>query len=178
MGRLIESTFCSLDGVISAPQEWGTEYWDEQYDGYLADLLGGAEGLVLGRETYEGFAEAWPGRDGEIADRMNGLPKHVASRTLTGELPWNASVIEGDAADGVRALKERHDGDLLKYGSGELDQALIGAGLLDELHLWVNPVVAGGGDHLLEGLPLRHFDVRDRVLFDSGIVVMVLAPKS
>ena len=83
MGRLIESTFCSLDGVISAPQEWGTEYWDEQYNGYLADLLGGAEGLVLGRETYEGFAQAWPGRDG-ATPRWPGVVRRTRGHPLTG----------------------------------------------------------------------------------------------
>ena len=125
MGRLIESTFSTLDGVISNPQDWGSEYWDDQYNDYIATLLGGTDALVLGRKTYEGFAAAWPGRDGVIADRMNSLPKHVASRTLT-ETTWNASVIEGDAAEGVAKLKETYDEDLLKYGTGEFDHDLIG----------------------------------------------------
>ncbi len=82
MRKLVESTFVTLGGVISAPQEWGAPYWDGQHAQYARDLLWSADALLLGRQTYEGFVQAWPSRTGdEYADRINGLPKYVASTT-------------------------------------------------------------------------------------------------
>ena len=177
MRKLIGSTFISLDGVISNPQEWSPPYWDEEHMAYATKLIDRADALVLGRVTYEGFAQAWPPRAGDpMADRLNAMPKHVASRTLT-ETTWNATVIEGDLVEGVRALKEQDGGDLLKYGTGEVDAVLLEAGLLDELHLWVFPVVAGGGDRLLEGIDTTHLQLVDTSVFSSGIVAHVLASK-
>jgi dihydrofolate reductase len=177
MRPLIESTFVTLDGVISDPQVWGPPYWDGEHGAYAAKLLSSADALVLGRVTYEGFARAWPSRSGdEYTDRINAMPKHVASRTLT-EMTWNASLIPGDVAEGVAALKAEEGGALLKFGTGELDHALNAAGLIDELHLWVFPVVAGGGDRLLEGVDTTHMKLLDTSVFSSGIVVHVLEPK-
>ncbi len=177
MRPLIESTFVTLDGVISDPHVWGPPYWDDEHSAYAAKLLSSADALVLGRVTYEGFAQAWPSRSGdEYTDRINAMPKHVASRTLT-EMTWNASPIPGDVTDGVAALKTEDGGALLKFGTGELDHVLIGAGLIDELHLWVFPVVAGGGDRLLEGVDATHMKLLDTSVFSSGIVVHVLDPK-
>ena len=127
--------------------------------------------------TYEGFADAWPQRSGDsFTDKINAMPKHVASRTLT-ETTWNASVIEGDAVAGIAALKEQPGGDLLKYGTGELDRALLENGLVDELHFWVFPVLAGGGQRLIEGIGTTHLKLVDASVFSSGIVVHVLEPK-
>ena len=177
MRKLVGSTFITLDGVISDPHHWGPPYWDAGHMAYTAKLLEPADALLVGRKTYEGFAEAWPSRSGDpYTDKINAMPKHVASRTLT-ETTWNASVIEGDLVEGVRALKEQDGGDILKYGTGEVDAALLEAGLLDELHLWVFPVVAGGGDRLLDGIDTTHLKLVDTSAFSSGIVVHVLAPK-
>lgn len=176
MRKLIETTFVTLDGVISDPQNWGTAYWDDQHMGYARKLLFGSDALLLGRETYEGFAEAWPGRPGDYADRINALPKHVASRTLK-EAGWNASVIEGDVPAAVSALKEEDGLDILKFGTGKLDHTLLEHRLVDELHLWMFPVVAGGGDHLLEGLDLTHLELVESTPFESGIVVLVYRSK-
>ena len=177
MRKLVGSTFVTLDGVISDPQVWGPPYWDEEHFGYARKLLEPADALLLGRRTYEGFAPAWSSRAGDpFADRINALPKHVASRTLT-ETTWNATVIPGDLADGVRDLKAGDGGTIVKYGTGEVDVVLLEAGLLDELHLWVFPVVAGAGDRLLPGIDLTHFRLLDTAVFSSGIVVHALAPK-
>ncbi len=177
MAKLVESTFVTLDGVIGDPQVWGPPYWDDEHAAYAWALMEPAEALVLGRETYEGFAAAWPQRSGDpLTDKINAMPKHVASRTLT-ETTWNATVIEGDAAEAVAALKEQPGGDLLKYGTGELDRALLEHGLVDELHLWVFPVIAGGGTRLMEGVGMTHLRLLDSSTFASGIVVHVLGPK-
>ena len=176
MRKLVESTFVTLDGVIENPQVWGPPYWDDEHEGYSAKLLGRADALLLGRVTYEGFAQAWPGRDGEFADRINEMPKHVASRTLD-ETSWNASLLEGDAAEAVSALKQQSGDDILKYGTGELDRTLIPEKLVDELHLWIFPVLAGGGQRLLDGIDVQHLELVETTSFASGIVVNTYAPK-
>lgn len=179
MRKLVESTFVTLDGVIGDPQVWGMPYWDQEHQDYSTRLMSTADALLLGRQTYEGFAEAWPGRSGDpYTDKINAMPKHVATRTLT-DLTWNATPLAGEAGDAVAVLKKGEGGDLLKFGTGELDQTLIARGLLDELHLWVFPVIAGKGDRLLEGrVDTTHFRLVDTHRFASGIVVQVLAPSS
>jgi dihydrofolate reductase len=176
MRKLVESTFMTLDGVISNPHHWGPPYWDDEHAAYAQKLLFDANVLLLGRDTYEGFVQAWPEREGELADRINAMPKYVASRTLT-ETTWNATLLEGDVADAVAKLKEEDGGTILKYGTGELDRTLIEHGLVDEFHFWVFPLVAGEGDRLLEGLEPTHLQLVDSVTFASGIVVHVCAPK-
>ncbi len=174
--KLIGSTFVSLDGVISDPQNWGPPYWDEEHMAYAHDLVFAADAMLLGRATYEGFKQAWPERGGEYADRINAMPKHVASRTLT-DATWNAEVIRGDVAEAVAELKARPGANILKFGTGELDRTLIEHGLLDELHLWVFPVVVGSGDRLLDGAGTMHLDLLRTHAMKSGIVVHVLGPK-
>lgn len=177
MRKLVESTFVTLDGVISTPQVWGPPYWDDQHMGYARGLLFAADSLLLGRVTYEGFATAWPSRSGdEYADRINAMPKHVASRTLS-DAAWNATVIDGDVVEAVAALKQEDGGDILKFGTGELDRALIPAGLVDEIHLWMFPVIAGGGGRLLDDIDTTHLALADTTRFDSGIVVLTYTPK-
>jgi dihydrofolate reductase len=177
MGKLIESTFVTLDGVIGDPHVWGMPYWDGEHHGYGATLMADAEALLLGRETYEAFAEVWPQRSGdEYSDKLNAMQKYVASRTLT-ETTWNAQLLEGDVAEAVARLKAETSGTLLKFGTGELDKTLIAGNLLDELHLWVFPVIAGSGERLMDGLiDTTHFHLADTHQMDNGIVVHVLTP--
>ncbi|MGW4802146.1 dihydrofolate reductase family protein [Nonomuraea sp. NPDC004297] len=95
MRKLVESTFVTLDGVIGDPHVWGSPYWDEEHRGYAAKLLFSADALLLGRETYEGFAETWSARSGdEYTDHINGLPTYVASTTLDKADAWNGRLIE------------------------------------------------------------------------------------
>lgn len=177
MRKLVESTFVTLDGVISDPQKWGPPYWDDEHAGYARRLLFGSDALVLGRVTYEGFAQVWPTRPSdEYTDRINSLPKHVASRTLK-ETTWNATVIQGDVAEGIAALKEQPGGSLLKFGTGVLDRTMLDHELVDEYHFWVFPVLAGSGERLFAGADTTHLKLVDQTTFKSGIVVGVYAPK-
>ena len=170
--KLVESTFVTLDGIISDPHVWGQPYWDEQHSGYAGKLLEPADALLLGRVTYEGFADAWPQRSGDpYTDKMNSMPKYVASRTLK-DVSWNATVLDGDAATAVAKLKEKDGGDLLKFGTGELDRALLDGQLVDEYHLWIFPVIGGSGTRLFDGLDTTHLQLVDSTRFDSGIVVL------
>lgn len=115
-------------------------------------MLVAADCLLLGRATYEGFSKAWPPRTGdEIADRMNSLPKYVASTTLR-ETTWNATLIEGDVAEEVARLKQQSGANILKFGAGELDRTLMAHNLVDEFRFLLNPVAVGAGTRLFDGI--------------------------
>jgi dihydrofolate reductase len=176
MRKLVESTFVTLDGVIGAPQEWGAPYWDDEHASYASGLLFAADALLLGRATYEGFVQAWPSRTGEYSDHINAMPKYVASRTLQ-EATWNATVIDGDVAEEIAKLKQQPGESILKFGTGELDRALLAHGLVDEFHFWVFPVLAGSGQRLIDGIDTTHLKLVDTTTFASGIVVHTCAPK-
>jgi dihydrofolate reductase len=175
MRKLVESTFMTLDGVIENPQNWSPPYWDEEHMAYADGLLAAADALLLGRATYESFAEAWPSRSGGYSDRINAMPKYVASRTLR-ETTWNATVLEGDVPEAVAALKADDGGDLLKFGTGELSRTLLEHKLVDDYHLWLFPVLAGSGTRLFEGVEAT-LELLDTTRFASGIVVLRYGPK-
>jgi len=175
-GKLVGSTFMSLDGVIDNPM-WTMDYWDDEHSAYAASLMEPADALLCGRVTYEGFIQAWPQRSGDwYTDKINSMPKYVASRTLT-ETSWNATVIEGDLVEQVRAVKEKGT-QLLKFGTGVVDIELLAAGLIDELHLWIFPVVVGSGVRLMEGIETTHLKLVDSHRMASGITVQKLVPKT
>jgi dihydrofolate reductase len=178
MRKLVESTFMSLDGKVSGESFWGAQmqFRDDSHTAYAANLLEPAEALVLGRETYDVFSASWPRRSGGLADTLNAMPKYVASRTLT-DASWNAEILPGDAVQAVAKLKESGDGTLLKYGTGSFSQALLEAGQMDELHLWVFPFVAGSGDSLLPGIATTHLDLAGVTEIGNGTVVLTYTPK-
>jgi dihydrofolate reductase len=187
MRKLVETTFLTLDGVISdtipstapraSPEKWGSPYWDDEHAAYAHELLFASDALLLGRVTYEGFAKAWPPRPGDFADRINSLPKYVASRTLKAPLGWNATLIEGDVADEVAKLKQQPGQNILKYGTGELDRMLMQHNLVDEFHFWLFPVAVGSGQRLFDRIDATHLKLVDTTRFRSGIVVLTYTPK-
>jgi dihydrofolate reductase len=176
--KLVESTFVSLDGDVSERlMSWAPAYWDEEYFAYERTLLFAADALLLGRRTYDGFSVTWPERSGDAySDRINSLPKHVASTTLT-TMTWNATRLEGDAMEAVADLKDQPGGDLLKFGSGAFSRALMEHELIDEIHLWRFPVIAGASDTRFDGMPVTHLELADVTRFASGIVVQVYRPR-
>ena len=176
MRKLIESTFVTLNGVIQAPERWSGPYWDDEHYRYAHDLLFAADALLLGRVTYEGFAASWPSRSGDdFTDRINRMPKYVASRTLK-DTTWNATLIGGDVADEVATLKQQPGQTILKYGTGDLDRTLMAHELVDEFHFWLFPVAVGTGQRLFEGMDAQ-LELAGTTRFKSGIVVMVYTPK-
>jgi dihydrofolate reductase len=153
VSRIIVSTFVSLDGVMESPESWSLQYQDQENAQDALALLLGCEALLLGRRTYDGFAEAWPGRQDPMgfADKLNRMPKFVASTTLT-EPSWaNTTLLTREVAGQVRELKARLSGDLLIYGSGVLTRHLMQQGLIDEYRLLLCPVVVGEGERLFQG---------------------------
>lgn len=161
MGKLVVSEFVSLDGVMEAPggepghphTGWVLRFQDEAQVQYKFEEVLAHEALLLGRVTYESFAGAWPAYKGEFADRMNEMPKFVASTTLT-SLAWNnASLLEGDVPAAVAALKATLPGDILLNGSRTLAISLHEHGLVDEYRLMVFPIVLGSGAKLFADSP-------------------------
>jgi len=186
MGRIVVTEFVSLDGVVEDPG--GSE--DFEYGGWSFEFSRGEEGdrfkldealeadaLLLGRVTYEGFAAAWPSRDGEFADKFNSMPKYVVSSTLE-DPDWNNStVIAGDVAEEVSKLKERHDGDIVVHGSVRLVQTLVDNDLVDEVRLMVFPVVLGKGKRLFgETGDRKRLRLADSKTVGDGVAILVYEP--
>jgi dihydrofolate reductase len=178
MRKVILSEYLSLDGVMGEPS-WTVPYWSDEIGRYKFEELFSSDALLLGRVTYEGFAAAWPSMKDEqgFADRMNGLPKWVATTTLT-EFAWNnARRIDGDVAAALAALKGQDGQNILIYGSAALARALRQHGLIDEYRLMIHPVVLGAGKRLFqEGAETTALKLVDTQTFDSGVVVLTYAP--
>ncbi len=178
MRKLIEYDLLSIDGRFSGDDWWAAQMKvapNDNHLGYQLRLLEQASGLVLGRVTYETFAATWPAMTGDLADKLNSLPKYVASTTLT-ETTWNAEVLAGDAIDAVAQLKKSGDGTLVKYGNGPFSRALVEAGLLDELHLSISPFVAGSGESLLSGISTTPMNLAGVTDIGNGAVVLAYTP--
>jgi dihydrofolate reductase len=181
MGRIVVTEFISLDGVVEDPG--GAE--DFEYGGWSFEFERGADGadfktgetmnadaMLLGRVTYEGFAKAWPGREGEFADKFNTMPKYVVSSTLTDPAWTNTTVI---ARDDIGDVKDRHDGDLIVHGSTSLVQHLLESDLVDELRLMVFPVVLGKGMSLWgPTTDKKTFKLTDARTVGDGVQTLVL----
>lgn len=184
MRTLIVSEFMTLDGVVEAPggepthphSGWTIPYGvPELYAFKLQETLE-AGSLLLGRVTYQGFSEAWPARDGEFADKMNAMPKHVVTTTLR-ELGWNATVLTGDVPTAVAGLKATDGGPILVAGSATLARALLAHGLVDELRLMVFPVLVGGGLRFFpEERAKITLELTDLVRYSSGVLLQVYRP--
>jgi dihydrofolate reductase len=156
MARIIITEFVSLDGVMEGPGgdndfvrgAWSFEFdRGDEGDQFKVEETMGADALLLGRSTYEGFAAAWPSREGEFADHFNNMRKYVVSSTLENPEWTNTTVLSGGIED-VARLREEADGDILLSGSAQLAKAVVEADLVDELRLMVFPVVLGTGIRL------------------------------
>src|SRR4051794_33724194 len=163
MGRIVITEFITLDGVVEAPDKWSFPYWGEDIAAVKHAELFASDALLLGRVTYEGFAEAWPGRTDEagFADRINALPKFVVSSTVT-EPTWNASVISPDV-QAIRTAAASVEGDVTVHGSPSLAAHLLDHGLADEIRLITYPIVLGTGKKLFrDGAHLKFERVEER----------------
>lgn len=181
MGRLINSTYLSLDGVVQNPQNYTFGYRSDDATAYQHKLLLGADALLMGRLTYEIFAEAWPTMTDEtgMADRMNTLPKYVVSDTLTSPSWANTQVVpRAHARDRVRRLKTEV-GTVVQYGYGPVTANLLDAGLVDEIHLWMHPLFAGAeepADVISHTGTTARLELVDVTSFETGLVILVYRP--
>lgn len=174
MRKIIVEAEMSVDGVMGGEMEefWGQvfQFHSADVQEYLHDLLFMPDALLMGKRTYEGFAQVWPTRQGKEADRINGMRKYVASRTLKEPLTWNATLLKGDAAEEIRKLKETPGGDLLQYGVGELTRTMLEHGLVDEFRLLVFPFSFGQGPRVFEHMGVHTFKLLGTRTFSSGVV--------
>ncbi len=183
MSTLVVSQFVSLDGVMEDPagnEGSGLGPWTfkfdrgEDGDRFKLDEVMASDSLLLGRKTYAGFAEAWPSRDGDFADKFNNMAKYVVSTTMD-EAEWNNStLIKDNVAERVAELKERPGGDILVNGSITLIQTLMEHDLVDEFRLMVFPVVLGKGRRLFgEGSPTTTMQLADaKPVGPAGVLVL------
>lgn len=177
MRRIIVSTFATLNGVIEAPHKWSLQYFDEEAGKFASEQLSAADTLLLGRETYEGFATAWPSRIGDFADKINSMAKYVVSTTLEEPLAWaNARLIKGDVVEEVSRLKQQPGQDILIYGTGRLAHTLLQHGLLDEHRLWVIPVIWDSGKRIFEGMDATKLELVQAKTLPSGTVILSHKP--
>ena len=176
MRKLIESTLVSLDGVIESPDRWSI--FDDEAAQLSLQELEQYDAFIMGRVTYEFFRANWASVTGNpYIDRINAMPKYVASRTL-GEVTWNATLLGPDIVGAIERLKAQPGKDLIKYGTSRVDDTLLRAGLVDELRVWVMPVVVGNGQRIFEdveasSLKLTLTDVRK---LGNGSVVLTYIP--
>ncbi len=175
MGKLIATTQATIDGVIDPVGEWVQP--DGDHGDYSFDRQARSGGLVLGRKTFEGLAGYWPSQTGKWADMVNAMPKYVGSNTLSGDLEWNATLLNGNLENSLPKLKIEVDGDLFLHGSGEFAYALAEKGLIDEYEVYLNPLVWGHGNvHVLGDRGTVRMELGDVKRFDSGVVLLTYLP--
>ena len=183
MGHLIISNSISLNGAFEAPSP-PPDGWlvlDPERLAAALEMWQAADAMVLGRKTYEGLAAVWPqlakvpGYE-SFAQRMNSMPKYVASRTLRAPLTWNATLLEGDPAARLHALKQEHHGHLIVTGAGELAHHLLARGVVDELRFTVSPYLWPTGPRIFERLGAVRLELVGTTTFPSGAVQLCYRP--
>ncbi len=181
MGKLICHTAITVNGAFEAPapDDWLSVDNDSSDAGLEQLVL--ADALVLGRKTYEGLAAVWPHlvddpNFGRSAGRINAMPKYVASRTLSGPLEWNATVIKDDLDRAIPALKEEHGGNLIISGCGELAHDLTRRGHVDEFWFWVNPHLWASGPRVFDGVGPVPLQLVSATSYRSGVVWLRYRP--
>ena len=177
MSTVVAVEYLSLDGVMDEPR-WSAPYFNEELQDFQLNNLMGSDALLLGRVTYEGFKSAWPTMTDAagFADKMNGMPKYVATSTLDkGE--WNANLLKGDLVEEVTRLKRDVDGTLLINGSAQLFQTLHAAGLIDEYRFMIYPVVAAEGKRLFaEKEGQGSLNLVKSQISTSGVAILTYQP--
>jgi dihydrofolate reductase len=179
MRKIIAGLFISLDGVVESPEKWHFPYFNDEMGAAVQAQIDESDTMLLGRNMYQQFAAFWPhqGDDVELASHMNGVRKLVASTTLTGPLEWeNASLIEGNVIETLRELQQQPGKNMNVVGSIGLVRSLLAAGVLDELHLLVHPIVVGAGTKLFDGVDQTGLTLLSSQTFSTGVLNLVYAP--
>jgi dihydrofolate reductase len=182
MGRIVAAEYLSLDGVTEDPgssggfkhRGWTGPYWNDELSAYQSELLFASDALLLGRVTWQEFVASWPLRSGDpFTDKMNSMPKFVASTTLEEPLEWNSTLLKGDLVDEVQKLKQDPDQNLLVYGSGALVDNLMQQNLIDVYRLMLYPVALASGKRFFrEGPRKTTLALSDAKTTSTGVVVL------
>ncbi|WP_326569505.1 dihydrofolate reductase family protein [Amycolatopsis rhabdoformis] len=184
MGRIVNATYMTLDGDITNMAAWHWDYFGPEAMASGKAQLDRSDALIMGRRTYDGFSASWPQRAGtdEFADRMNSIDKYVVSSTLKDPEWTNSHVISGDVdavVAGVRAVKERTEGDILQYGFGDVTRLLLAHGLLDELRVWLHPVLSGKAkseELIYRDTERANFTFNGSEVHSTGLVILSYVP--
>lgn len=174
MRRIIVSEFMTLDGIMEAPEKWSFPFQNEETAQFKHEELFASDALLLGKVTYQIFANSWPSRIGDFADRMNNIPKYVVSTTLN-ELEWNNSRQIKDAkrvVEKILELKQQPGQDILVTGSGVLMKTLMHHGLVDEYRFLVHPIVLGSGKRLFTDESQAALKLVQAQPFSTGMVLL------
>jgi dihydrofolate reductase len=181
MRKITAGMFVSLDGVVEAPDQWHFPYFNDEMGAAVDAQLGAADTILLGRETYDSFAGAWPdreadgGEDAEFAKKLGDARKIVVSRQRL-EFDWrNSEQLSGNLLDAVTALKSEPGGDIAMSGSVSVVRQLLAAGLLDELHLFVHPIAVRTGARLFDDGPTIPLRLLSSQAFKTGVLHLVYA---
>jgi dihydrofolate reductase len=183
MRKIINSTYVSLDGVIGDPQNWTSAYFQDEAAAYARELLFSCDAVLMGRKTFDGFSQAWPAMEeatGDFGVRMNTLPHYVVSDTLK-KPGWGdtTAIPRSEAVAEITKLKEQDGQDILQYGFGPVSRTLVANGLLDELRLWIHPVLVGPGDpeDMLNVKDFSaSFELAGTTVFKTGVIVATYVP--
>ena len=177
MGKIVSNFFISLDGVVESPDKWHFPYFDDEMGAVIGDGMGKTSAFLMGRKLYDEWSDYWPKSDDEtFAPFINTIPKYVVSNTLR-EASWNnTTVISGDVAAGIRAMKDGTDGDISMSGSATLVRWLLANDLLDELALLVHPIAVGNGQRLFEGTPTHRLELVKQATLKTGVLHLVYTP--
>jgi dihydrofolate reductase len=181
MGKLIVSNAITINGAFEAPSPDTWLVLDQDSSDASLEQLVLTDAMVLGRKTYEGLAAVWPTLAddptlGRFADRLNTMPKYVASRTLTEPLEWNATLIKGDVDQAVPALKSEHRGNLFVSGCGEFTHTLTRQGVVDEFWFWVNPHLWATGPRIFDGVGPVRLELMASTAYPSGVLWLRYRP--
>jgi dihydrofolate reductase len=174
MRKTIAFTHATLDGFIDEPQHWSFDYADEEVQASGIEMTLAADALLLGRVTYEGMATAWPNRSGDpFSDHVNAITKHVVASEPVDVTAWEPAVVIAGAhlVDEVTTLKQADGGDILIWGTGQLTDGLVAAGLLDEYRILTSPVIKGGGEPLFRPASAGKVELLDTEVFATGAVL-------
>jgi dihydrofolate reductase len=179
MRKIVAGLHMSLDGVIESPERWSFDYYCEEVGQSIKSRRDATGTLLLGRNTYQEFAALWPGQSGEVADFMNNTPKLVASTTLTSADWTGSTLLAGDVATALTALKQDPDlpaGNITITGSATLVRSLVSAGVIDELHLMVCPIVVGSGKRLFTDAGRTPLRLAGSETFPTGVAHLTYQP--
>ena len=184
MGEIVVTEFITVDGVAEDPGGseghphggWAFETVRGKGAQFKLDETRATDALLLGRRTYDGFAQAWPSQEGEFADKFNTMPKYVVSSTLKDPSWTNTTVLGGDLAGEVAQLRRRHDGDVVVHGSAQLVQALVANDLVDELRLMVFPLVLGSGKRLFGDSDKKRLRLDSSRPVGEGVLILIYRP--
>jgi dihydrofolate reductase len=178
MGKIVSNFFMSLDGVVEAPDQWHTPYFNEEMGAAVGRGMETNRAFLMGRVLYEEWAGYWPdkGDDEPFAEFFNNIPKYVVSDSLTTATWNNTTIVSGEVPQQLQEIKDRTDGDIVISGSATLVRSLLDEGLVDELRLLVHPIVVGNGARLFEDTTSHALELVAHEVFSTGVLNLSYAP--